>query len=260
MKLFQLVHIFPLFLYPVGLSCLFGVAAAIAVLLKKKRLAAGVGFSGVGVLWIFSTPFVCWALTRLLECQFDPNPVLPKSPAIVLLGGCTKPAVPPRSTVELNCAGDRIIHAARLLKQGYAPVIISSGGKLPDIYDFPGSEGKCMATILRDDCGVDSSAVIVEDEAEDTHDHAPKIEAILRERGLAKDVILVTSASHMLRSVLVFRKKGFIVHPSPADFGADENYQWNIYAFLPRGEALFGATIALHEYYGLIAYKILGWI
>jgi uncharacterized SAM-binding protein YcdF (DUF218 family) len=260
MILSHIARFLPVFLYPVGMSGALGVAAAVVALRKKPRAAAALAFTAVGVLWFFSSPFVCWALVRALESKFDPSPVLPKVPAIVLLGGCTKPAVPPRTHVEVSCAGDRIMHAARLYKQGYAPVIIATGGKIPFLYDFPGSEGACMASILMNDCGVDSSAIIVEDKAKDTHDHAPRVEAILLAHGMTKEIILVTSAMHMYRSVKVFRKRGYMVHPSPADFVADARFQWNLFAILPRGEALFASTNALHEYYGIIAYKLLGWI
>jgi uncharacterized SAM-binding protein YcdF (DUF218 family) len=255
-----LAKLLPIFLYPVGMSGALGLAAAIVALKKKTRAAAALAFCSVGVLWFFSTPFVTWALARNLEARFDPSPVLPRCGAIVLLGGCTKPAVPPRQYVEVSCAGDRIVHAARLYKQGYAPVIIATGGKIEYVYDFPGSEGECMASILKNDCGVDSSAIIIEDRAKVTRDHAPNVEAILLSRGMTKEIILVTSAMHMFRSVKVFRKRGYVVHPSPADFTADAKFQWNPGALFPRGECLFGSTAALHEYYGIIAYKILGWI
>ena len=117
-----------------------------------------------------------------------------------------------------------------------------------------------MATILQNDCGVDSSRIVLETKAENTHDHAPNVAKILQARGIAKDVILVTSAAHMYRSVKIFQKYGYVVHPSPADFEADEHIQWNLSAFLPCADALFQTTSALHEYYGLLAYKLLGWI
>jgi len=256
----HLARILPVFVYPVGLSGGCAIAAAVFAVLKKRKPAVALGLCSAAILWLFSLPIVSWGLTRNLESKFDPNPVLPKVGAIVLLGGCTKPAMPPRTTVEISFAGDRILHAARLLKQGYAPIIIATGGKLSFVYDFPGSEARCMATILENDCGVDSSAIVLETKAENTHDHAPNVAKILQARGIAKDVILVTSAAHMYRSVKIFQKYGYIVHPSPADFEADEHIQWNLSAFLPCADALFQTTSALHEYYGLLAYKLLGWI
>ncbi len=250
----------PLLFYPVGLAGLLALAAGIAALRKRVRVAAVLAFISVGVLWLFSSPPVSYVLARTLESKFDPNPVLPIVPAIVLLGGCTKAPMPPRTTVEVNCAGDRIFHAARLLKEGYAPVIISTGGKLPFVHDFPGSEGWCMASVLRNDCGIDSSKIIIEDKARNTHDHAPNVEKILRARGMKKEIILVTSAMHMYRSVKIFRKYGYTVYPSPADFEVESKFQWNLYSIFPSVDALFTSTNAIHEYYGIVAYSLLGWM
>ncbi len=250
----------PLLMYPVGLAGLCGVASGIAILKNKRKAAMALAFLSAAVLWFFSCPVVTHVLVRSLESKFDAPVSLPKVPAIVLLGGCTKPAVRPRTTVEVSCAGDRILHAARLLKQGYAPVIIATGGKLAFVYDFPGSEARCMASILRDDCGVDSSAIIIENKAENTHDNALNVEKILQARGMKKEIILVTSAMHMYRSVKIFRKRGCVVYPSAADFRADAAFQWNLFSFVPSVEALFESSNALHEYYGIIAYSILGWM
>ncbi len=255
-----LSRFFPVFVYPLGIAAACAILAAVFALRRQRRIAASLALCSAAVLWIFSTPLVSWSLLRNLESKFDPDAPLPKAPAIVLLGGCTKPAMPPRKTVEVSCAGDRIMHAARLLKQGYAPVIIATGGKLSFVYNFPGSEALCMASILENDCGVDSSKILLEDKAKNTHDHAPNVAAILSARGLKKEVILVTSAAHMYRSVRIFRKYGYTVYPSPADFEADVTFQLNMLSFLPNADALFQTTAALHEYYGLLAYKLLGWI
>jgi uncharacterized SAM-binding protein YcdF (DUF218 family) len=255
-----IAKVVPVFIYPVGVAGACACIAGIAALRRRKRVAAVLAFLSVAVLWSFSTPLVSYCLLRTLESKFDPSPDLPKVPAIVLLGGCTRPAVAPRTTVEVSGAGDRIIHAARLFKQGLAPVIISTGGKLSFVHDFPGSEARCMASVLENDLGIDSSAIVVETKAENTHDHAPNVAALLAARGAKKEIILVTSAAHMYRAVHVFRKFGYVVHPSPADFEAEAQFQWNLLAFLPCADALFESTSALHEYYGLVEYKILGWI
>ena len=153
-----------------------------------------------------------------------------------------------------------MVNAARLFRKGYAPLIIATGGKITFVYDFPGSEGECMASFLRDVCRIDSSAIVIENEARDTHENATKSAAVLQRLGLKKDVILVTSAMHMYRSVKIFTKCGYTVHPAPADFRADKSSKKTILSFLPSVDALSATTDALHEYYGIIAYKIMGWL
>jgi uncharacterized SAM-binding protein YcdF (DUF218 family) len=199
-------------------------------------------------------------LIRNLESKYNQAAHYPKVSAIVVLGGCTRPGLPPRKYVEISEAGNRVLHAARLFKSGYAPFIICTGGKIPFLHDFPGSEARSMADLLEELMGVDSSAIIIEDKAQNTHDHGPKIREIFEKRGFKKEIILVTSAMHMYRSVKIFKKYGFTVYPAPTDYWVENKVQWNLFEFLPDARALNASTVALHEYYGLFAYTMMGWL
>jgi uncharacterized SAM-binding protein YcdF (DUF218 family) len=256
----MLSKIVPLFFYPLGIACALAAVAGVALLFNKKKAAMITAFCSAGVLWFSACPLVSHVFVRTLESRFDPPSGFPKTSAIVLLGGCTQPAVTPRRYIETNNSADRLLHAARLFKAGYAPVIISTGGKLSLIYDFEGSEALCMAGLLRELFGVDSSAIIIEDKSKNTHDHAPNVGKILQQRGMKKEIIVVTSAMHMYRSVRIFKKAGYTVFPAPTDYRTDKNIQWNLLAFLPNADALGETTNALHEYYGIIAYTLFGWI
>ena len=246
--------------YPVGLSIALAIAGGIFLVLQKKKTAIILVFSSIGVLTVFSCPLVAHTIVRSLESKYDPPAEFQKVSAIVLLGGCTKAPVPPRRYSEPSNAGDRMVNAARLLRKGYAPVIVATGGKITFMYNYSGSEAQNMADFLKETCQIDSSKILLEDKAKDTHDNATFTLNLLREHGLHKDIILVTSAMHMYRSVKIFRKCGFTVYPAPADFREDKKIQNNIFAYFPSAEALANATDALHEYYGLIAYKIMGWL
>ena len=117
-----------------------------------------------------------------------------------------------------------------------------------------------MADLLREFGGIDSTSIIIEDKARNTHDHAPRVREIVEKRGLKSDIILVTSAMHMYRSVKVFQKAGFTVHPAPTDYWVATGGMPGVFDFLPDAEAFFFSTTVLHEYYGLLAYRVLGWL
>jgi uncharacterized SAM-binding protein YcdF (DUF218 family) len=247
--------------YPIGLSCLLACVAIGLMIAQKKKGALVCAFLSIFFIAFFSCPLVAYYLARSLENKFSQQSPLPdKASAIVLLGGCTRPALPPRQYIEIGSCGDRLLHAVRLFKERKASVIVCTGGKIPFLLDFPGSEAACMANLLRDFWGIDSASIIIEDKAQNTHDHGPKIASLLKQRGVQKDIILVTSAMHMYRSVKVFKKNGFSVFPAPADFLEESRIQFSLFMILPTADALFESTIALHEYYGIIAYWILGWL
>jgi len=246
--------------YPVGFSCFLIPAAIIFRAVGKKRTALACLSLSLSVLWVFSTPVVSDILVRSLESKFDQAAQIPNASAIVLLGGFTRPALPPRRHVEIDCAGDRLLNAVRLFKENKAPYIVCTGGKITFLMDFPGTEASSMASLLRDLWRIDTPSVIIEDKAQNTHDHGPRVRAIFEQRGIKKDIILVTSAMHMYRSVKIFKKYGFTVFPAPADFWCERKSQFQLFKILPQAGALNASTTALHEYYGLLAYKIMGWL
>ncbi len=257
--LFIISKILPVFFYPVGFSLLSAIAAAILLPLRRYQLSLTCIIVTASTLFVFSLPATAHLLLRALERRYEQPENYPYVSAIVLLGGSTHPALPPRRHVEISNAGDRVIHAARLLKNGHAPWLIATGGVIP----FFGSlvaESQSMARLLSGPLGVDSSRIIQENKSRNTHDHARYVKEILDSLELPYDILVVTSAAHMHRSIKVFEKAGFNARPAPADYQTEKRFAWIVPQFLPRADALQAVTAAFHEYYGLIAYQLLGWI
>jgi uncharacterized SAM-binding protein YcdF (DUF218 family) len=72
-----------------------------------------------------------------------------------------------------------------------------------------------------------------------------------------KRVILVTSAYHMPRSVFCFERNGINVIPAPTDYKCDRNRSYDFLSFLPTMRYLHDSYLALHEYIGLLSYRII---
>jgi uncharacterized SAM-binding protein YcdF (DUF218 family) len=69
--------------------------------------------------------------------------------------------------------------------------------------------------------------------------------------------LLVTSASHMPRAIAVYRKAGFPVEPWPVDYRtADKRDLYRL--FDAPSEGLKRLEMAVHEWFGLIAYRLMG--
>jgi uncharacterized SAM-binding protein YcdF (DUF218 family) len=67
--------------------------------------------------------------------------------------------------------------------------------------------------------------------------------------------LLVTSATHMLRSVKIFEKQGIQIIPIPVDYQTANTLQWREFN-LTEGAFLWNRL--LHEYIGIVAYKLTG--
>ena len=154
-------------------------------------------------------------LVSSLEWRYLPQGDLPTADAIVLLGGGTRPQLPPRPMSEMNEAGDRMVYAARLYHEGKAPIIVPSGGFI-ELFGSTVPETEAMAQLLTE-LGVPDDAILRESKSRNTHENAVEVWALLEPLGIRR-ILLVTSAMHMPRSVAIFERQGFEVIPAPTDF------------------------------------------
>ncbi|CDN09960.1 Putative membrane protein [Richelia intracellularis] len=202
---------------------------------------------------------------RTLEWQNLRTVELPTADAIVVLGGATKSAFRPRPGVDLAEQGDRVIYAAQLYRQQKAPVIILSGGRI----DWGGGgtpESTDMAMILTS-LGIPKKAIIEEPDSLNTYQNAVNTRKIVVEKGI-KRVLLITSAMHMPRSLLIFKKQGMDVIPAPTDFLVSEGEMQELGAtpkaailnLIPNTSNLHEFTLAQKEYLGMLIYRLRGWL
>ena len=168
--------------------------------------------------------------------------------------------VAPRIYPETNDAADRVLHAVRLYKKKFAPYIITSGRPIIHFDRQRMNEAQITYQLLTELFAVDPDDIILEEHSRNTHDHAITMDRMFSARGLKKEIILVTSALHMARSVGVFKKQGFAVHPAPTDYIMETRAVSGYLDFFPSAEALACSTRAIHEFYGIVGYKIFGWI
>ncbi len=265
MRFIFLSKLLPIFVYPLGLACIF-LLISLATR-KKPRLGVGCVVAALLLLWLGSNDWVSTAVTRSLESRYLPPEDLPIGDVIVVLGGGTSTPQPPRQMVDLNSAVDRVFYAAWLYHQGSAPRLLVSGGIIEWRDHQATTPAEDMAEILGM-LGVPSKAIWLESESRNTYENAVYTIDLLEEAGVER-VILVTSALHMPRSVAIYKKLGWEVIPAPTDYivtdrAWDElwrsNFTNQLLNFLPRAENLSQTTNALKEYLGMLVYRLRGWI
>ncbi len=138
--------------------------------------------------------------------------------------------------------------------------IVMTGGLLEWTTDEAVPEARSMFDLMSEHFGVDSADVILDSMAQNTRDNAVYTREALEAEGLELDIVLVTSAYHMPRSVAVFEKAGFMVAPAPIGYFADKEFSQKPIRWLPTVTSLLESTIALREYLGMVVYKVAGWI
>lgn len=182
---------------------------------------------------------------------------LEKADAIVVLGA----GVRFDGTVQGHTL-ERLVYALRLLGEGYAPVVIMTGGN-PDIPEL--SESGQMARVARE-LGFSPEKFIVETEAKRTSEQARAVAGIVRARKM-KSVILVTSPAHSYRALLAFHKAGIEAIPGATDPALKPPPPpaswWGWWFALTPGKATYRLNLAgvvFYEYVALALYWWNGWI
>ncbi|MEL7083455.1 MAG: YdcF family protein [Cyanobacteria bacterium J06597_1] len=263
-----LSKVLPLLIYPLGLVCWVFLLGLLTIRTRPRATAIALSLA-VAYLWLSSTTPVMYAIVGSLERQYRPTE-LPEADAIVLLGGATRPAIEPRAEVDLRDESDRIVRAAQLYRDGKSPFIVASGGRLKwgtDPLPVEASEAYDMARILQL-LGVPETSIILEPNSRNTYENAVFVQPILEERNINR-ILLVTSAMHMPRSLLIFQKLGIEAIAAPTDFIAvpsqdsrtlKDNLAQQLIDALPQASNLALTTRAMKEYVGLVVYRLKGWL
>lgn len=158
-----------------------------------------------------------------------------------------------------NKSADRLFQAVELYKKGKIEKIFLTGG--------PGSmlssdhyESEYLKNYLLG-IGVADSVVVVEKKSRNTYENAAFTVHVLDSLHATKpSCILITSAFHMRRSVACFKKAGL----EPDIYPTDQYYQPSKSLlkdiFIPDVRALQGWNVLIHEWIGMVAYKMAGYI
>ncbi len=231
------------FMLPVSV-CLAFLAAALLVRRKRRIAFALVLFAWV---WLFlaALPLTGLLLVRTLETDAGPylNPKVIEDRDIrhivVLSGGFRQGDL--SAADQLGISVLRVLEAVRLRRSAPSTVIVLTGGEIPGLSgdtNMAEAQRRMLAEL-----GVPDKSILLEKESWTTEDQAKRVAPIVGDRPF----VLVTSAFHMPRSLLIFRAEGLKPVAAPADFLAKAipvNYE----TLIPTAYGLSLTQIAIKEY------------
>lgn len=197
------------------------------------------------------------ALLRQLERQ---HPLVPAQASlqqyngILVLGGALESAYAwdGHDQAALNDAAERMTVPLALLAKNPELRLLFTGGE-GELFANDLSEA-ARAKIFFDSMGVAQERVIYESQSHTTYENAI-LSKTLPDVDPGQPWLLLTSAFHMPRAMATFAKAGWNVTPYPVDYRVGVQTPWSQYS-LERGARKW--HIALHEWVGLLAYRLAG--
>ena len=264
---------------PIGGAIAGCVIAVVCARLGWKRLAKWIGGLTVAWLWLWMTPIMTWVVGVPLEREFLVDgkvpmvETFPEADAIVLLGGSMGIETNISSYAEMLANADRVWQTARLYKAGKAAKIIATGDyakdtTLPLLKEFgvgeeavsfldartTEEEAKGLWEMLVKSVGVEELGVEEFGEP-DSPTHPIKHSSTARPK-----VLLVTSAWHMKRARLMFKKYApdIGVVCAPADFENTFTAEKTplLKMLLPDPNVFMLNSVSFHEWVGIVGYKV----
>jgi uncharacterized SAM-binding protein YcdF (DUF218 family) len=212
---------------------------------------------GLAVFYFFGNPFV------VDECFRQWEPVTPdvdlgseNYDAAIVLGGIG--SVDMRlEKINFGYSCDRLFQALPLYYKGRVKRIIFTGGS--GSIEFPEKkEGVYVAKYLQS-IHFPDSGFIIEPHSRNTFENAVFTKKITDSLGV-KNVLLITSAFHMRRSLAIFEKAGYKnITPYATNRVSGARRFTPDHLLLPNAEAFLSVQLLIHEWIGYLTYKLRGY-
>lgn len=242
------------FLVPSNLIMAFGMVGLGLIFAKRRRMGGWLLVGCVAALLLCGFLPIGVLMLLPLETRFSPwSPETGDPEGIIVLGGGLDPELTAaRGTPAAD--GARVVVAAELAHRYPKARLVYVGGN-PNLHSATLSEAGVAEGIFKN-LGIPEDRVQLERKSRNTDENVRFFMELVNPNPCERWV-LVTSASHIPRSMGLFRKAGLNVEPYPVDWRTSG---WSdIYAI--QANPISGLVLtdrATHEWLGLIAYRVTG--
>lgn len=207
---------------------------------------------GIATLYLFSiAPVATWLIGTVETARALPDSDTRNEQAIVVLGASRYSDAPEYDGDTVSRAGlERLRYAHYLQEQTRLPILMTGGRPRGEFH----AEAELMEKTLRESFG--GITAWTEERSRNTFENAVCSKRILDGEDIRR-IFLVTHAAHMPRAMQVFDRVGFGVTPAPTGYLRDTfRDATTLEKWLPTASALNISRTALHEWLGLLYYRI----
>jgi uncharacterized SAM-binding protein YcdF (DUF218 family) len=155
-------------------------------------------------------------------------------------------------------SSDRLLQAIELYKRGDVKKIVFVGGS--GSITMPWLKESLLAMRYLRTIGIPEKDILIEPLSRNTHENAVNTKELLDKHIPKGKFLLVTSGSHMRRSLACFRKEGIEADPYSTDrYSGPRKFEFD-HLFIPNSDALKAWDILLHDMIGYVVYKVKGYV
>ena len=253
---FTLSKIVGFFALPSNLLIAIGIVGLVLLCTRFTRLGSWLVVTSLMLIAIAGLSPLGNVLMIPLEQRFPAWGASRGAPdGIIVLGGAISPEVSAfRNAVALNEAAERITFAAELARRYPNARIVYTGGS--NALLFEGAIEAPFAVRALEALGVAHDRITAEEQSRNTIENAV-YSRLLAQPKPGERWLLVTSAFHMPRSIAAFRAAGFDVEACPVDWRTRGSLDAARF-FGSLSEGLARTDTAVHEWAGLVAYRLTG--
>jgi uncharacterized SAM-binding protein YcdF (DUF218 family) len=245
MDLFLLKKIITVFIMPINIVLLLLFFALFFHRKSPKKSIKSLSLAIV-ILFFCSLPPFSDSVMTAIENDYPPYTKTSNSIDYIVVLGCAhnNNAELPVTSQLANCSLQRMVETFRVYQLHPEARIITSG--------YGGSNQMSNAETMKQSLvllGIPSQKIITENFPMDTEEEAE----LIAPRVQGTNVILVTNANHMPRSINYFQAEGVFPIAAPTGYwvkNPDSNKNWAYYA--PSSKKLYQSTIAWYENLGLL--------
>jgi uncharacterized SAM-binding protein YcdF (DUF218 family) len=250
-----------IFLMPLVWVLLLLLASLVPRLLKHRKKFV---LAAIALLYLGSNQFLVnelWLWWERPPKQLSELPFSPQQPAryaVVLTGVINVKKSPAERTFTAQGA-DRFIAAQQLYAQGLVEKIIITGSYATSTGKSY-SEPQLIANLLLN-MGVPESDIILEEAARNTRENALEVQKLLQAAGNESEpFILITSAFHMRRAEGCFNKLNLNFTTYPVDYYTHDRELNPAVLLVPSAQHFFYFSKLVREVFGMVVYKVLGYV
>lgn len=240
-----------MFLMPLSIGVIFIIIALILINIEKMKKAKIMLTLSIAWLFLFSYPPFANLLLHTVESNYPTLHTAPKDVKYiyVLGGGHRTDETLPITSQIVDTSVVRLNEGIRLYHQLHeeASIIVSGYSGLFDPTTHAVMQEKLALAL-----GVKKKKIILRPEPRDTEEEAKAAKELVGD----DPFILVTSASHMTRSMNFFKNEGLDPIPAPTNHRA--SIQHPNYTKFFSSDALEKSRIVFHEVLGMIWQKLKG--